>query len=466
MIKLNVTPLWQNVIAGTLLGSLMVYYLYGFDFIQTEKSWIWFVFLLVGPLLGFLSGIERQRASVLRKERGELSEDLEKFQGELKRSTQKFSLIFENMNDAVFLTTQDGRFVYFNQALPLYSGYDSAQLRAMRIDQLKMPEDDRKRDLNTWLDNGLYRGEEVWKTQDGRKLSLEVTARHLKFGKKQLVLHTARDIKQRKTADNDQRKKTLISSAEEFLRANTSSQHALYEKILPTQNQTIRLIKNIAEKNPDQKGIIAPLLQEWGKTATFLKSLMEKNARDLDTSMRQWNINTILEQELDYLDRLTPLNGFERKTYYSDDLPVVSGTGRELSLAFGTILKAALQAQESPKRKEIVVATGSRDAGMQVEIKAPGVSRFYEHLATVIDPGYSSQAAGEMRPVVDSILQTYFKAIGAIIKIVADPQKGVGIHISFPDDSKKRNLTKANGLYGLGKDEKKNPAKDDEELLL
>ena len=143
MAKQRIPPIYQNLIVGTLAVGIVAYILHLY-FLKSQGPLFWGLFLFMGPVIGYLSGRERQRVSALSKEKNALTGSMDKMQAQLKQTSQKYDLMIENLSDAIFLTTEDGRFIFFNKALSLLSGYPSQILKSMRLSQLMI---DRPQDV-------------------------------------------------------------------------------------------------------------------------------------------------------------------------------------------------------------------------------------------------------------------------------------------------------------------------------
>lgn len=437
----TVNPVIQNLIVGSLFGITIAVGL-RFLFMKTGGAeWAWLVFFLIGPLIGFLSGNERKRYENLKSEKNQLASNLGKIQDLLKKSANKYHLIMENLSDAIYLTTEEGRFLLFNQALSLLSGYSPAQLKSMQLKQLQVDGEKIEDIRKAWLDNGICRYETRWKNKEGLTLFLEVSAKWIKIAGKQLILHTARDIQKRKLALEDMKIHELIASQKEQLKQLTYSHQVFYSQILGKQGHTLTYLRDLTDRNGQEKAHAEPLLKAWQNTEKFTKELVEKNARDLDTSHRPWNINGILCQELAYLERMTDLKGFSIQTWFAPDLPGIKGYGPDFSLAFGTILRAALRSMEAPRRREISITTNLKEGGVHIEIQAPTAIHFHEHLCSVVDPGYVPDPT-EQRSIGATVAERLFQAFGAKIGISEAKDKGVVIRVVIPAASQQNQTMK------------------------
>ena len=47
---------------------------------------------------------------------------MDKLQSQYKQAVNKYKFLFENINDAIYLTSEDGRLLLFNEALSMLLG--------------------------------------------------------------------------------------------------------------------------------------------------------------------------------------------------------------------------------------------------------------------------------------------------------------------------------------------------------
>ncbi|HDQ43941.1 MAG TPA: PAS domain S-box protein [bacterium] len=433
MARIKISPVYQNLIVGTLAVSI-VSLLLRIYVLKSEGRGFWILFFLIGPLIGYLSGRERQRVQSLSREKNSLSGSMDKIQAQLKQSTQKYHLMIENLSDAVFLTTEDGRFVLFNRALALLSGLTPSELKQMRLSQLRFGGGKDGGKTNEWVDNGIHRYEDCWKSPAGKQIPVDISAKWLKLGGKQLILYSARDLIRRKKAESERRKREIAAALKQKLQENARSQYALYQHILSPQTRTVGLLKSVAEKFSPARERVSAVLGEWSEASKFVGNLMEKNVRDLETSRRPWNLNAVIEQELDYLQKLTPLKDFERKTWFSPDLPGVPAFGYELSISFGLVIRAALLSVEAPRKREISVTTHLRDGQILAEIKAPPAVHFHDYLMSVLDPGYAPGAA-DRRQLSEAVCQELFRPFGGVVRIETGETQGAVIRVQIKNQA-------------------------------
>ena len=388
----------QNVILGTITGSMVAYNL---RLIYTRiggTDLIWLLFFILGPIIGYLSGKERVRMERLKKEKKKIEEDLDKIQTALKRSSKKYRLLVEQANDAIFLTTAGGRFLLFNEATCTLSGYNKQQLRNMNISQLLVDENINEKHRKAWLDNGIYRYEEVWQNKDGDKVFLEINAKWIQVGEHQLILHVGRDIVRQSDAKQEDKIQDVRRVHEERLVETSAVQETVCRMISAPFTRTVQLIRQLMKEYPEETERFSNILSEWGSTQKLLTWLPSKTSRDLKTSPCRWNLNEILKQEIRHLEIVTGARRFLKQVSLAPELPWVFGFGRDFSMAFGTVFRAVLKSLEESDRKEFSISTKALDDHNLVVIKIDEAVSFKEHLCSITDPFFKedeSQGKGK-----------------------------------------------------------------------
>ncbi|QXE90865.1 PAS domain S-box protein [Geomonas subterranea] len=110
-------------------------------------------------------------------------------------------------NDCIIQTDEDGRLLYFNQALCRLTGYAPGELAGGRLQQLKPPELAESEELTVarLKECGEASFESAYLAKDGTVIPTEVRARVMESDGRTLILSIARDITQRKHAEQRER---------------------------------------------------------------------------------------------------------------------------------------------------------------------------------------------------------------------------------------------------------------------
>ena len=429
----KLSPVTQNVVLGTITGVVVGYDLRIIFQHVGGIDLVWILFFFVGPLVGYLSGRERQRIEELKREKMTLKENLDRIQTALKRSANKYKLLVECANDAIFLTSGEGRFLLFNEATCLFSGYRKEELKQMNLSQLRVEESPDEQSRKAWLASGIYQYEEKWRAKDGSIVVLEINAKWIRLAGHRLVLHVGRDMLHRKETDGEETARAIQRFHQKKLTEMASVHRIFYSHILSPLSDVIGLSYYLLKKYPEEAEKLSDALSEWRKTRNFLQGLSEKNARDVASSPRRWSLNEILNQELYYLEAVTDFKGVTKKMSFAPELPMVFGVGRDFSLAFGTVFGAALASMGDSKQRELSALTRSMGDHILVEIRMNPAESFEEHLCSVIDPFFRKEEFGKKRTETGLLIcQTFFAAFRAKMDVGRAGGEEVLVRIRVP----------------------------------
>ncbi|MFP4001436.1 MAG: PAS domain S-box protein [Thermoplasmata archaeon] len=171
----------------------------------------------------------------------DISERKEK-EKKLQRERKKFEEIFNNANDAIYLhrLTEEGMpgsFVEVNDIACEMLGYSKEEFADMSPQDIDASEESEKlpKIMEDLLDKGEKRFEMVHQTKDGHKVPVEIHSHVFELDGKGLALSIARDITERKKAEqnlkeNQKKLKQLYDLAPKI--AGSESLQELYELIV------------------------------------------------------------------------------------------------------------------------------------------------------------------------------------------------------------------------------------------
>ena len=119
---------------------------------------------------------------------------------EVLRLTQ---FVFDHAGDSIFWTAPDSRIVNVNEAACLSLGYTRQEML-----ELSVPDIDPEHTKEVWSfsfrelrENGSHFFESIQRARDGHLIPVEIRANYIKFGDKELTCAFARDITERKKAE-------------------------------------------------------------------------------------------------------------------------------------------------------------------------------------------------------------------------------------------------------------------------
>ncbi|RLC47968.1 MAG: hypothetical protein DRH57_03050 [Candidatus Cloacimonadota bacterium] len=108
---------------------------------------------------------------------GILSKQTVKAEKKMQKSEEKFRTLFEESKDAVYITTQQGKYVEVNQSMLNLFGYTIEEMKALNVQEIYAYSDDRQKFQQEIEKNGFVREYELkLRKKDGTKLDCLVTA--------------------------------------------------------------------------------------------------------------------------------------------------------------------------------------------------------------------------------------------------------------------------------------------------
>ncbi|MGB9664925.1 MAG: PAS domain S-box protein, partial [Ignavibacteria bacterium] len=163
-----------------------------------------------------------------------------KLQEELKKSEEQFRLIWENSQDGMRLTDEDGKVILVNPAFCKMVGLSKGQIEGKYLSDIYLPE--KKEDIlnkhrrRFFTGNIKHQFETMVTLYDGRKIWFEVSNSFINIGGKKLLLGIFRDITERKKLSDE-----LIKSEKLFRSVWENSKDAM---ILTDQFGKIKLVND------------------------------------------------------------------------------------------------------------------------------------------------------------------------------------------------------------------------------
>lgn len=429
--KLNTVT--QNLLLGTITGVVVGNTLRYIMVYEGASDWIWIMFFILGPLLGYFSGRERERLDALQKEKQDMEDHFNKIKSTLKRSANRYKLLIENANDAIYLTTVGGRFLMFNEATTLLSGYRSDELKKMTLHTIRQQIDEEGIEKDMLLDNKVCRYEECWKTKTGDVINLDVIAKWVQISGHRLILHVGRNIRKWQIAEDDKRAVEIQAYQKNKLTDSANIYKSIYKEVVDPIDTTIKALNDVMKALPEKRDELTELLSTWNKTRKSMQGMALKSNRDVQSSPSQWDLNKIIIQELQYLKTATHFRGMMIRTSLSSDITPVLGFGVDYSLAIGTLLRATMESLTTENKKELLISTRPMKDHILMEIQASSDQFFEEHLARLVDPLFSS-GDSEDRKESDiglSVVKYYFESFGGKLDI-GNTEEGLLVRIRIP----------------------------------
>lgn len=363
----------------------------------------------------------------------------------LKESEQKFRLLAENANDVIWTLSPEGKFTYVSPSVFKLRGYTPEEAINQTFDDI-LPQEHKKTvvDAISRFYGKLKAGEgqysEIFEIElfhkNGSRVWTEVVVNPVYNydGNFQLFLGVARDISERKKADEEL--KSLEKMKNEFL-SNLS--HEFKTPLISIKGYSELVYDEVmGPLNPKQKNAMKTVLDKYEHLSFLLDSLIYMSivqSGKVDYRLDLIRIEDSLKKEVEYFSFLSPdkvlLLDFE------EDLPLIKGDLEYMPYLFRSIIDNAVKF--SPNGSKVLIRALKEEDDVHIVIKDSGIGipkheasnifkRFYQ-----IDGSTSRRYGGNGLGLYVS--KTIAEAHGGKIWVESDEGAGTTVHVSFPSYS-------------------------------
>ena len=354
----------------------------------------------------------------------------------------RFELIFENTNDAIFITTAEGKILQSNPAAEQLTGLSTEELLSMSIHTL-FDVDFREISLRqlAWMRRGgSVHFESRFVANDGRRIDVDVSSRLIRSdGEEDIVIHMIRDITERN------RFLARLSRSEklESLGVLAAGVALDFNNILEAIFGTTELALNNSADKKRVEEYLHTILGSAEKAARLTKHLMEY-ARRGKMDFAVVDLDEVVEESLDFLQRVLNKNIVIRKELGSN-LGAIYGDPSQLKQA---IINLILNAQDAmPDGGEILIQTQNLSVDERFARDHPGISpgpsveltikdsgRGIDPaiLPRIFDPFFTTKERGEGTGLGLAITYSIITSHSGIIDIESKLDEGTTTRVFFP----------------------------------
>ncbi len=314
---------------------------------------------------------------------------------ELHQKEKRYKNLFEQSEDAIFITNRDQLFVDVNQSFIKLFGYDMALIKSMTIKDLFQ-----KKEAFVNMSEQLLKARKVndfdahLKTNLNQAIECNISMVALyneedEFAGYQGLL---RDISLRKKAERE------LLLAEKFSMTGRIARSIAHEVRNPLTNLNLALEQlkdEIAEGNSDRESVelYTDIIQRnAGRIDALIKDMLNSSKpRELD--LADYDINEILEEVVQLTADRLKLQGMQVKRQYASELPKISSDKEKLKVAFLNIIVNAIEAMEVNKGK-LSLRTYFENGRVMVEIADNGKGISDNDLKALFDPFFTGKRSG------------------------------------------------------------------------
>jgi two-component system NtrC family sensor kinase len=371
---------------------------------------------------------------------------------------QKYRTLFEHVQEGVFISTPQGRFLDFNDAFQCMLGFARREdLMGVDIATLYVDPADRERLKQVLAYRGsVHEFEFRLRRRDGEIRTVLESSFATRDAGGTITAYQGfvLDITERKQAEEElrQRNRELVRLHDDATRAcddlRRTQEQLLQSEKMVALGQLIsgvahelnnpltailgysQLMADSAEVTPLGADMLRKLHQQAQRTHRIVQSLLSF-ARQRKPERERVSLHQTLEDTLLLREYDLRLNNIRVHREFAIELPPILGDAHQLQQVFLNILNNAVDAiQEHSSSGEIWVRTAATEGRVVVEFtdSGPGV----KDPTRVFDPFYTTKAVGKGTGLGLSICYGIIKEHGGEILVRNAPPRGACFAISLP----------------------------------
>ncbi|MCK5292389.1 MAG: PAS domain S-box protein [Thermoplasmata archaeon] len=371
--------------------------------------------------------------SRLQAQAGLIGEIIERKQteDELRRSEERFKIMFDYAPDAFVLTDQEGVFIDGNSASEELLGFTKDDAIGNNLLDLgAIPEDQIERTMENLLKTieGHSTGPDEVElvSKKGEKVIVETRTYPVRIDGQDMMLATARDITEWKRIEGA--KQNLLSNISHELRTPLTSIEG-YTKFM--------LSGKLGEVPEKQEKCLYVIDEESGRLKTLIDNfldLMTIDAEGLRMKLRQIAVPDVIDSLVSTLNLQLEMKGISFSTDIGPDIGLIWGDENRLHQLFSNLVSNAIKF--TPHGGSIMVRSREEDSNIIIEVEDTGVgisakelphvfSRFYQ-----VDGSPSRKFGGVGLGL--AICNEIVEAHGGHIEVESEVDKGTIFRVELP----------------------------------
>ncbi len=313
--------------------------------------------------------------------------------------------LLDNATDSIVVHDLEGNFIYVNEAACKYRGYTKDEMFKMNLRDLMAPEHEESYEprMKQLMKAGQMSFESINICKDGSVIPLEVHSRKVEIGGKKLVFSVARDITERKKAEQQlresyervkQTKAQLVQSSKMAAMGTLGAgiAHQLSQPLSGIRGFTQAMLMEMKENNPLYKD-----LKKIEKQTSYMKDIID-NIKSFSKKSEfrkvSININEPLEKALQLMTEQLRLHNIRLIKELDYGLPSVYADANQMQQVFVNFIVNAREALDSVPRdakKELFITTRrAKKKGKMAKDKIQPLD-FVEIVFSDTGPGISSK---------------------------------------------------------------------------
>jgi len=402
-------------------------------------------------ITSIMYGNEKVALSVNRDitDRKNLEKEREQAEEELRQSEEKFRTLFEESNDAIYISTVDAKFIDINQAGVELFGYPKEELLETKIfkDLISNPLQYNKFE-DTIQKQGYAKDFEITlNRKDGKKITVLDTATAVRDDEGKITAYRGiiRDITEKKNLEqqlfNIQRLESIG-----FLAGGIA--HDFNNIITAISGYSELLLMKISGDNPLRQDIVG--IQKAGQRAANLTRQLLAFSRQQIIEPKVFDINSLITDLNKMLHRLIG-EDIQLETNLVEEIsPIKADPGQVEQILINLIVNsmdAINQAQQVSSDKKITIETKSvvidklyasqhtdskEGPYVLITVSDNGVGIKRDTINKIFDPFFTTKPKDEGTGLGLSTVYGIVKQNGGMVNVYSEPDIGTVIKIYWP----------------------------------
>jgi two-component system NtrC family sensor kinase len=366
----------------------------------------------------------------------------------LRRSEQKLKHYLDSSPDAIFTMDRKGTLLYGNRAAERITGYNKEELLGQSILDINLlaPEYmEKTSEVLQRLEAGEPTGPDEAEVirKDGSHIFMEMSTYPTGQGSRTEIIGVARDITERKRAEEEKRR----MEQQLQLAGRLAAVGELAAGVAHELNNPLSAIQGFAqllERNADIQGSIRQdmetILKEAQRASRITSNLLSF-ARRYKPEKKPISVNEALEKSLELHTYRMWVNNIELCPELDYDLPVTMADFHQLQQVFVNIINNAEQAMtEAHGRGKLILRTELVDDVIHVSFIDDGPGIQEENLGRIFDPFFTTKEAGKGTGLGLAICYGIIKEHGGRMYAMNNKNGGATLLVELPittnEDSK------------------------------
>ena len=358
---------------------------------------------------------------------------------ELKKSEKKYSAIFDNIPNPVFVLDVDTLEILDCNG-SVKSVYGHAKKAIIRTSFLELFHKEERIHYENLIKTSTVINQARQYSANGESLFVNIRISPSDYLGGRALLVTTSDITKRLEAEQQLIQASKMATLGEMA---TGVAHELNQPLSVIKTASRFFMRKIAKKEKIEDEILATMSTEidsYVDRATKIINHMRQFGRQTDGALEKVQVNSILERALEILGQQLKVRGIEVVWDLAPDLPLILADSDRLEQVFINLLINARDAidekgQSRHHRKEekkITMKTRADDKIITVEVMDTGPGIPAAMLERIFEPFFTTKKVGQGTGLGLSISYGIIKECKGSIRAFSQENEGVRFKIKFP----------------------------------